>query len=60
MDLVNDDTWEHSGEKLTYTDGWRIGEPSKSMSQDCATFLSNGWNDIQCSPAQNILCEVEN
>ena len=60
MGLVSDDTWEHNGEKLTYTDGWRIGERKSSISQDCATFLSNGWNDIQCSLAQSFLCEVEN
>ena len=27
MDLVNDDTLEHSGEQRTYTSGWIPGQP---------------------------------
>ena len=43
MDLVNDDTWEHSGEQLTFTSGWQTHQPNNwSGPQDCTMFL-DGW-----------------
>ena len=49
MDLVNDDTWEHSGEQLTYTSGWKAGQPNNFEGpQDCAQLWMDGWGDIEC------------
>ena len=61
MDLVNDDTWEHSGERLTYKSGWMDDQPNNWRNpQDCAEFRMNGWNDATCDLNIPFLCEVNN
>ena len=61
MDLVNDNTWEHSGERLTYTSGWKAHQPNNLWgSQDCAKFFVDGWDDAECDLNITFLCEVNN
>ena len=62
MDLVNDDTWEHGDEQLTYTSGWKAGQPNNygyGKTQDCTILRMNGWDDVLCSDNYPFLCEVE-
>ena len=59
IDLVRDDTWEHSGEKLTYASGWNANEPNNYKGpQDCAVIKMDGWGDYRCGDNTPFLCEV--
>ena len=60
MDLIDDDTWEHSGEKLTYTSGWTDGQPDFGSHENCARLKFLGWGDIECDYNISFVCEVEN
>ena len=43
IDLVRDDTWEHSGEQLTYASGWRAGEPNNYRGPTRLWSDNDGW-----------------
>ena len=59
MDLVNDGTWEHSGEQLNFKGGWMDGQPNNwTGPQDCATLFADGWNDRSCNFNIPFLCEI--
>ena len=62
MDLYNDDTWDHSGELLTYSSAWKPGQPSNPSgvdTDDCGALSPLGWYDAKCVIARLFLCEVE-
>ena len=56
--MVNDDTWQHSGEKLTFTN-WGVSEPQAS-SQDVTVLWPPGWSDVAHTQAFAFLCEYSN
>ena len=61
MDLVNDGTWEHSGEQLNFTSGWQADQPNNwSGPQDCTTLFMDGWCDRSCDFNIPFLCEINN
>lgn len=57
LDLVNDDTWQHSGEAAVYTH-WHSGEPDDDSSTCAIMTKHSGWRDKLCSLKFSFLCEI--
>ena len=55
MDLINDDTWEHSGETATFTK-WGNTEPDAG--ETCCVLSSvHTWSDVICPRIHVYVCE---
>ena len=54
IDLINDDTWAHSGQQATFYD-WKDTQPDKAE-QTCATMRIK-WYDVQCDRQYAFVCE---
>ena len=55
MDLINDGTWEHSGELATFTK-WGNGEPDTT--ENCCVLKSvHTWGDVSCHRIHAYVCE---
>ena len=49
LDLVDDDTWEHGGQKVGNVTNWDSKEPTGSYGWNCAAMNENGfWDDRDC------------
>ena len=51
--------WEHSGQNLSYSEAWKVGEPNDRNNEDCVVQHRGNWSDAECDQVYNYICEME-